>query len=67
MQGSRQKDNKSNSTLVKYYRDFKIFYKNKYGKVGFIILLSFVIIALMTPAIVYHPNYFMKLRRLIRI
>ncbi len=58
MQGSRQKDNKSNSTLAKYYRDFKIFYKNKYGKVGFIILLSFVIIALMTPAIVYHPNYF---------
>ena len=39
------------------YKQFKIFYGNIYGKIGFIILLGFVIITLLTPLIVIEPNY----------
>lgn len=45
---------------VKYlnmYKQFKIFYRNMYGKIGLIILMGFVIITLLTPLIVIEPNY----------
>ena len=39
------------------YRQFKVFYKSTYGKVGFYILLAFAVITLVTPFVVEHPNY----------
>jgi len=42
---------------LRLYRQFRIFYKNTYGKVGLIILLGFVIFTLLTPIIVIQPNY----------
>lgn len=39
------------------YRQFKVFYKSAYGKVGFYILLAFAVITLVTPFVVEHPSY----------
>lgn len=39
------------------FRQFKIFYHSKYGRVGFYILLAFAITSLVTPFVVAHPNY----------
>ena len=48
---------KPNLKYLRLYRQFKIYYKNIYGKVGLIILLGFVVITLLTPLIVIEPNY----------
>ncbi len=37
-------------------RNWKVFYSSKYGKVGFYILLGFVIISLISPLIIEHNN-----------
>ena len=54
------KNNSKSKPNIKYqrlYRQFKIFYKNIYGKVGLIILVGFVVVTLLTPLIVIEPNY----------
>ena len=48
---------KPNLKYLRLYRQFKIFYKNIYGKVGLIILIGFIVITLLTPLIVIEPNY----------
>jgi peptide/nickel transport system permease protein len=58
MPGTRKSQKKK--IPIKYlrlYRQFKVFYRNAYGKVGFLILLGFVIFTLLTPLIVIQPNY----------
>ena len=42
---------------IRLYRQFKIFYKNLYGRIGLIILIGFIVITLLTPVIVIDPNY----------
>ena len=37
-------------------RNWKIFYSSKYGKVGFYILLGFIIISLISPLIIEHND-----------
>ena len=54
---------KRNTTLkpkakyIRLYRQFKIFYRNLYGRIGLIILIGFIVITLLTPVIVIDPNY----------
>jgi peptide/nickel transport system permease protein len=40
------------------FKQFKIFYNSKYGKVGFLILLVFAVFAMVTPFVVQNPNYY---------
>jgi peptide/nickel transport system permease protein len=42
---------------IRLYRQFKIFYRNLYGRIGLIILIGFIVITLLTPVIVIDPNY----------
>ncbi len=37
-------------------RNWKIFYSSRYGKIGFYILLGFIIISLISPLIIEHNN-----------
>ncbi len=37
-------------------RNWKVFYSSKYGKIGFYILLGFIIISLISPLIIEHNN-----------
>ncbi len=47
-----------NSVKVrKLYSQFKIFYRSKYGRTGFYILLAFAVVALISPFIIAHPGY----------
>ncbi len=39
------------------FKQFKIFYHSKYGRIGFFILLAFAVVSLVTPFVVAHPNY----------
>jgi peptide/nickel transport system permease protein len=41
-----------------FYRQWKVFYRSKYGKVGFYIMLGFVVITLISPLLV-HGNPFL--------
>lgn len=46
-----------NVKVRRLYNQFKLFYRSKYGRTGFYILLGFVIISFLSPIIVSHPNY----------
>ena len=48
---------KPKAKYIRLYRQFKIFYKNLYGRIGLIILIGFIVITLLTPVIVIDPNY----------
>jgi peptide/nickel transport system permease protein len=45
-----------NFRLYNIKKNWKLFYKSRYGKVGFYILLGFVIISLLSPLIIEHNN-----------
>lgn len=38
-------------------RQFKIFYRSRYGKAGFYIIAIFVVITMLEPVLVTHPSY----------
>ena len=58
MVSSKDKKRHASPALKRSYRNFKIFYHNTYGRAGFIILVAFAVIALITPFVVHHPSYF---------
>ena len=45
--------------FVQFRKQWKIYYRSTYGKIGFYILLAFAIITLLTPVLQFHnPNVF---------
>jgi len=47
---------KLNFRLYNIKKSWKLFYSSKYGKVGFYILLIFVILTLISPLVIQHNN-----------
>jgi peptide/nickel transport system permease protein len=57
---------KINKTIIKnnlkltaraFHKQWSVFYRSKYGKVGFYIMLAFIVVALLSPAIVHGSPF----------
>jgi len=66
MVGPKGESMKINKTIIKnnlrlsfnaFHKQWSVFYRSKYGKIGFYIMLAFIVIALLAPVIVHGSPF----------